>query len=320
MTSHTVSIIIPCYNVEKYLPQCLLSIYQQTFKDFEVIAVNDGSTDGTLDILKKYVGKRFRVIDKKNGGIAAARNAGIEVANGMFIALLNAGDFWHPEKLARHVEHLQQNGHIGVSYSGSIMVDDNGRPLGIKQSPRCYDVRPAHILCRNPVGNGSSAVIRKEVFELIRFNPELRNSEDIDCWLRIALQTNWKFEGVKAYLTYYRANRQGIYANLAKQYTSWLYVMHSLQRHHPRFISRYYSLAKAYQLRYLARRAIRNEQPTEAVLLIGQAIAADSYIIFQEPVKTLVTATCALLQWALPQRTYQQLERYTLNTLTATRN
>ncbi len=96
-----ISIIIPVYNVEKYIGKCLLSLIEQTFKDFEIIAVNDGSKDDTLKILKHFEEKydRITVIDQKNGGISAARNAGLEIARGEYLCFIDSDDYVSPTYL-----------------------------------------------------------------------------------------------------------------------------------------------------------------------------------------------------------------------------
>jgi glycosyltransferase involved in cell wall biosynthesis len=91
-----ISIIIPVYNAENYLEECLLSISQQTFGDFEILAINDGSTDRSLEILKKYQAKepRLQVISQENKGVSAARNLGLDNAKGEYIAFVDADDFY----------------------------------------------------------------------------------------------------------------------------------------------------------------------------------------------------------------------------------
>ena len=90
-----ISIIVPCYNVEKYLPECLDSLLNQTFKYFEIICVNDGSNDSTLSILEKYSKKdsRIKIISQKNKGLSGARNTGIDAAKGDYIAFLDSDDW-----------------------------------------------------------------------------------------------------------------------------------------------------------------------------------------------------------------------------------
>ncbi len=96
-----ISIIIPVYNVEKYLPRCLDSVLNQTFTDWEAICVNDGSPDGSADILSEYAArdKRFKIVTQKNGGLSDARNSGMRVAAGEYILYLDSDDFIHPQTL-----------------------------------------------------------------------------------------------------------------------------------------------------------------------------------------------------------------------------
>ena len=93
-----VSIIIPCYNVEKYISECISSIIEQTYKNIEIIAVNDGSPDKSLEILKSFeYDKRFVLIDKKNGGVSSARNKGIEVSTGEYLIFVDGDDYLAPD-------------------------------------------------------------------------------------------------------------------------------------------------------------------------------------------------------------------------------
>ena len=94
-----ISIIVPIYNVEKYLTNCIDSILNQTFKDFELILVNDGSTDNSFEICKHYkdIDDRICIIDKKNGGLSSARNAGLDIAKGEYIGFVDSDDYIHPQ-------------------------------------------------------------------------------------------------------------------------------------------------------------------------------------------------------------------------------
>ena len=94
-----ISIIVPVYNVEEYLSNCVESLLNQTFKDFELILVNDGSTDNSLEICKKYknIDNRIRIVDKNNGGLSSARNAGLDVAKGDYIGFIDSDDYVHPK-------------------------------------------------------------------------------------------------------------------------------------------------------------------------------------------------------------------------------
>lgn len=99
-----ISVIIPVYNVEQYVQRCLDSIYRNTYKNLEIICVNDGSTDGSLEILKAQTDERVVVIDKTNGGVSSARNAGMKAATGEYIAFVDPDDWVH----SRYFEYLMR--------------------------------------------------------------------------------------------------------------------------------------------------------------------------------------------------------------------
>ena len=110
ITNDLISIIVPVYNVEKLLPECLESIINQTYKDIEIICINDGSTDKSLEILKEYEQKdnRIKIINKQNGGLSSARNAGLNIFTGDYVFFLDSDDYIHPETLKILYDCLKQ--------------------------------------------------------------------------------------------------------------------------------------------------------------------------------------------------------------------
>lgn len=317
----TVSVVMPVYNVEKYITQAVESVLNQTFSDFELIIVDDQSPDNSIQLCKKYQDSRIRIIHQENLGLSGARNTGIHHAKGKYIALLDADDYWAPEKLALHVAHLEANPKLGVSYCPSAFIDEQGRFLGIKQTPKLKNIKTEDIFCRNPVGNGSSPVIRTDVFNKIAFMGESRGvlrvwyfdetfkqSEDIECWLRIATQTTWEFEGIEPALTYYRVNDNGLSANVVNQFDSWKRACKKLETKNPDIFKAWGKLAEAYQLRYLARRAIRSRNAKLAIKLALLAVEKNYKIILKEPLRTANTLICALLINVLPQGLFCNLE------------
>lgn len=325
-----VSVVVPMYNVERYINTCLDSVLAQTFKQFELICVDDGCSDGTLDIVQQYQDKRIRVIRQKNRGLSGARNTGIQAAKGLYVALLDADDFWAPEKLSRHVKHLNARPSVGVSYCPSLMVDEQGEPMGIGQFPKLHGVDAKTIFCRNPVGNGSAAVIRRQLLlrmnlnqlddeRLMVFDESLRQSEDIELWTRIAVSTFWKFEGIPEPLTFYRINAGGLSANLQNQFASWSLAVEKNRQHNPGFFSQHYPLAKAYQLRYLARRAIQSSNRWAALCLVHQAIFSAPRMLIEEPGRSGLTYLCAVLS-LLPKALYKRLEAMAMKLQSGMRN
>lgn len=315
-----ISVVIPMYNVEKYIEQSIQSVLAQTYHNFELLLVDDGCSDDTLKLVDKFDDNRIRLIQQLNRGLSGARNTGIDASRGFYIALLDADDYWAPEKLAKHLHHLNTHPEVGVSYCPSLFVDEESNLLGIGQFPKLNHVSKQHIFCRNPVGNGSAAMIRKSLlneigyfgsdedkYRKMYFDESLRQSEDIELWTRIALTTKWKFEGIKEPLTYYRVNEGGLSANLEKQLNSWKHAVSQNRFRNPSFFNKHYSLAKAYQLRYLARRAIQSSSRLAGLSLIHQALFCDLRILFQEPSRTCLTFFSAWLK-LLPIKIYAAIE------------
>jgi len=188
-----------------------------------------------------------------------------------------------------------------------------------------WHITAADILCRNPIGNASAPVIRKKVFDEIcyiswvngveenfYFDETFRHSEDIECWVRIATSTQWKFEGIELPLTWYRASAVGLSADLRAQYRSWTKVIWKAKRYAPTLIQNFGSKAHAYQLRYLARKAIRSRTAVTSVRLVHHAIRTNALILVAEPRRTLVTLFCSWLLAILPIRIYDYFEHLAL--------
>lgn len=315
------SVIIPVYNSEASVAKTLESVLAQTYHDFEIVIVDDGCTDKSIDICRTFIDPRIKIIHQKNRGLAGARNTGIRHAQGKYLAFVDSDDLWLSQKLEKHVQHLESSPQVGVSFSRSSFIDDRGKSLGIYQMPKLTDITPEYLFCRNPISNGSSVVIRRTVFEQIKFEENLygevedfyfddsfRQSEDIECWLRIALQTDWKIEGIPEALTLYRVNMGGLSANILKQYESWERILVKTQAYNPEFVEQWGNKARAYQLRYLARRATRGRQPEVAVKLLHQALGIYWRILIEEPRRTLISLGAAYLLSILPRFAYQQLE------------
>lgn len=316
-----ISVIIPVYRVEKYINAAIKSVLEQTYKDFEIIIVDDGSPDQSVEICQQFKDYRTKIIRQTNRGLAGARNTGIRHAQGEYLAFLDGDDIWLPNKLEKHIEHLESSPKVGVSFSRSALIDETGNLLGTYLMPKLQDITPPCLLCDNPVGNGSSAVIRKEVFEAIKFQDNLygsvedfyfdehfRQAEDVECWLRIVIQTEWQIEGIPEALTLYRVNSGGLSASLLKQLESLQNVIEKTRSYAPELIAHWENPAKAYQLRYLARSAVRLQSGSMAVKLINQALATHWRIAFEQPRRTLMTLVAAYLLWLLPQPFYSQIE------------
>lgn len=201
---------------------------KQTFTDFEVIIVNDGSTDSSMAICRGFEDPRIRYVEQENKGLAGARNAGIEHARGRYLGFIDADDTWQPEKVARHVEHLDSDPGLGLSYSFSNMMDSAGKLLGTMQMEGREQTQFEDLYARNVIGNGSNAMLRSEVFTgreddyssfppVELFDSDLRRVEDLELWARIASTTQWKISCLPKPLINYRINPSGLSAHTELQ-------------------------------------------------------------------------------------------------------
>lgn len=313
------SIIVPAYNVAHCIRQTLDSLLAQTCTDYEIVVVDDGATDNTVEIVQSYDDPRIRLVRQTNRGLAGARNSGIDAARGAYIGFCDADDLWHPEKLECHIAHLELNPGLGVSYSGSAMIDDDGRPMGMSQRPKLQRITPEDVLLRNPIGNGSAPVFRRAALEDIRYRPEgetvrdwwfdetFRQSEDIECWTRFALTTSWDMAGIEADLTLYRISARGLSASVTRQLESWERMAAKITGIDPEFAARHMADARAYQLRYLARRAVSMGQGRLALDLALRSLRVSRHPMRHEPRKTLTTLAAALVQTVIGARAFSSV-------------
>ncbi|PIG91387.1 glycosyltransferase family 2 protein [Gloeocapsopsis sp. IPPAS B-1203] len=331
-----VSVIIPVYNVERYIADTINTVLQQTYTNFEILIVDDGSPDKSIDICQKFADPRIRIIRQENRGVAAARNTGIRYSQGDYLAFLDADDLWLPNKLEKHIEHLESSPDVGVSFSRSAFIDEEGNPLKLYQMSKLKDITPLDLLCRTPIGNGSAAVFRREVFAEIKFKDNLygttedfyfnedRNlhpSEDVECWLRIAIQTKWKMEGVAAPLTLYRVNPHGFSAQILKKLRSWETLLNKAQAYTPvKDMHQWKAPAMAYQLRHLARRAVTLEAKATAMELAHKALFTYWQILIEEPHRTLLTLAAAYSLFLFPKSLHSLIKSVAIKFVGATQN
>jgi glycosyltransferase involved in cell wall biosynthesis len=210
----TVSVIIPTHNRAKLIGKAIKSVLNQTYQDFEIIIVDDGSTDNTEETVKSFNNFKIRYISHSNNrGISAARNTGIRASRGKYIALLDSDDEWLPEKLDQQIKVFQNaSSEVGVVCSWSYNIDEKGNYI----SKRCLPKKDGYIyedlLSTDPI-SVPTVLIRKECFHRVGLFDNLLNAQqDWDMWIRIAKY--YKFVLIKIPLVKYRIHPNQISKNL----------------------------------------------------------------------------------------------------------
>jgi glycosyltransferase involved in cell wall biosynthesis len=187
-STRLVTVVIPAYNAAPYIGATLDSVFKQAFTDFEVVVVNDGSPDTPALELALRPYQRIRYLRQENRGPSSARNAGIQVAAGKYVAFLDSDDLWLPQHLAKQVTALETNPKLQMVYANGIYLRGE-TPVGIlfDNSPQALPVDLDGLLHeRSTVITSSAVVLREALLKAGLFDEQLRRCEDYDLWLRLA--------------------------------------------------------------------------------------------------------------------------------------
>lgn len=183
-----VSVVIPTYNRGRFIKNAIMSVLAQTYKDYEIIVVDDGSTDDTWKIVKKF-GDKVRYIYQKNRGPSAARNTGIKHANGKYIAFLDSDDRFLPKKLEKQMNFIKKNPNCRYLYTWYYNVNSKGKRTKLRKSMvfKKREYLQYALYIRKFMIRTSTLLVEKKVFEKTGlFNEKYWFSQDWDMWLRIA--------------------------------------------------------------------------------------------------------------------------------------
>ncbi|MBT9317524.1 glycosyltransferase [Leptothoe spongobia] len=274
----TITVAIPVYNGAKTIHATLESIIQQSFEDIEIVIIDDGSIDETVEIVRQVKDSRIRLISYPNQGLAASRNRGIQQSQCELISFIDADDLWTPDKLSEQLSILQANPRAAIAYSWTDCIDQvdrffrRGSYLSVEG--HVYD----KLLMGNFLDSGSNALFRKSVFAAVgQFDESLKAAEDWDMFLRIAVDHT--FVVVPKVQVLYRLSPQSMSAHLERQESESRRVLTQAFARKPglSWQTKRKSLAQMY--RYLTFKALENCSTRQQALItakyLGQAIYQD---------------------------------------------
>ena len=279
-----VSVIIPAYNAEVFIERTLDSVLTQTYKNIEVLVIDDGSTDKTPEIVElvAQLDPRVILLKQPNAGVAAARNLGIEKSHGEYIAPIDADDIWYPQKLEKQVECMLKGGSsVGLVYAWSVIIDENN---SILKKPSSYlhpegNVYTA-LVYTNFVGNASVPLIRRSCLERVGgYNSQLRaqnaqGCEDWDICLRIA--EFYQLRVVPEYLIGYRETISSMSCNPTSMGKSYQLVIADVEQRHQEIPSFIYKWSKSNFYLYLFNQSLRTGQHWNTLYWLYKAFRVDS--------------------------------------------
>lgn len=275
------AVVVPAHNAARHLAATLASVRGQTMPDFEVVVVDDGSTDNTRAVAEWFAraDRRVRVIAQPQGGVARARNTGWRSTEAPFVGFLDADDLWHPRKLELQLERFAAAGpELGLVYAWTQCVDEDGRLL-----PRDTIVADAEgdvlaaLVESNLVGHASGALLRREcLLEVGGFDESLRargaqGCEDLAFYLAVAAR--WRFAVVRDFLVAYRLADGAMSRDVWSMKRSHELVLRACRERHPELPGRSFRRGRVAMNRWLALRT--NRRVRDRLPLLWDSVCAD---------------------------------------------
>ena len=277
-----ISVIIPAFNSEKTIQETVQSVLVQTFKDFELIVVNDGSTDSTLKILSVIEDHRLKVFSYPNAGSNPTRNRGFSHSSGDYIAFLDADDLWTEDKLEVQLKALQETPQAAVAYSWSDRINEFSQFLYEGGHFTADGDVYAHLLLADILENGSNPLIRREAFIRVGgFDESLPAGQDWDLYLRLAAR--YQFTNIPRPQILYRISDSSLSSNVSKLEAGCLQVINRAFEQAPESLQYLKQDSFANIYKYLTYKSLRGyphrSKGLMAVKYIWLAIKYDSSLL-----------------------------------------
>ncbi|MEM7760561.1 MAG: glycosyltransferase [Cyanobacteria bacterium P01_A01_bin.40] len=302
----TISVIIPAYNAERTILETINSVRQQTIEDLEIIVINDGSHDRSLELLATVTDARLKVYSFPNAGLPTARNRGIARATGDYISFIDADDLWTTDKLEKQLAALQANPDADVAYSWiAVMLEARSDPTQISFFPGKKISFKGNVyrqlLISNFIANGSNILVTSSAVQSIDgFDPQFKSCEDWDYYLRLASQ--FRFVVVPEYQILYRKSANSMTSNGLKIEQEGLKVINQVFQTVPRSLQHLKQRSIANLYRYCGKiyidRGVTPQDIRQSKSKLVQAISLSPVILLS--VDTYVLLSKIMLKALLP--------------------
>ena len=251
-----VSVIIPVYNGERYLAETIESVIAQTELNWELIAVNDGSTDSSLTILEEYAKKiphRIKVITVENGGVSRARNTAVAAARGIYVAFLDQDDLWAPQKLQRQVEMFSRDKNLGISFTNETLIDENGTVIHENVLKFSRDNRGNvfdHLIFDNFIPISSVMLMKKLFVKIGGFNPCFSLAEDFDFLLKVTQESSVDYID-EPLLLYREHDESGTYTKIDQITAEAFSIIEHWKQKNPRLFRKHFLKYQMFRLKFV---------------------------------------------------------------------
>ena len=289
-----ISVIIPAYNAENFINATIDSVLAQTYQDFEIIVVDDGSKDRTVDIVQQRAleDERIILLRQENQGVAAARNLAIQHAKGAYIAPVDADDIWYPLKLEKQVACMLEGGsRVGIVSSWFVFIDEDGELMNGWVANRTDGYVQELLIYHNPIP-ASIPLIRRTALDKVGFyNQELKqqNAQGLEDWeLGLRIAQYYEFRTVPEILIGYRQVTQSMSNDWQQMERSYHLVMDVAKKLYPEVSDELYRWSLAEMYHYLAGKCQQAGAHKDSLLWLIKACKVDSALLSRPEVRKLL--------------------------------
>ena len=306
----SVSILLCLYNGERFLDVTLSSAFAQQFREFELIVVDDGSTDNSHEVLARYkTDPRLRVLRQLNRGTPGALETGLRAAQGKYVAFLDQDDLWEPGYLLRMMRELSDRPETDMVFSGFQVIDEHGRQTGLRSRIPAGRLSFTSLFADFIVGGNSNLLCRRSAVDRAGgVDTSFRLIYNVDLCLRVALLAPDNIACVQEPLMRYRRHSGQLSRDTAGLAEEWARLVNKLEQRAPQQVAAHRNRAYSNHYRYLARMNYEAERHGSALRLLWRGFRS-APLAFLADARNWVTVAAGLCGLALPRGLHRAVER-----------